>query len=59
MKCQKMENGDYNLSLTKEEIENLSKTIFYAKELKKSQVLFDGLIDFLLSIRNSFLQITE
>jgi len=36
MKCQKSKNGHYNLSLTKKEIENLSKAIFYAEELKKN-----------------------
>lgn len=63
MKCQKRKNGHYNLSLTKKEIDCIAKSIFYIEEIEKKQkeiqVLFKGFIDFLLDIRNSFLQISD
>lgn len=59
MKCQKIKTGYYNLSFTKEDIEGLSKSIFYVEELKKNQALLKSLIDFLLNIRNGFLQISD
>jgi len=59
MKCEKLKNGYYNLSLTKEEIDNIAKSIFYADELKKNQILLKGLTDFLLEIGKRFLQITD
>jgi|GEM_PF-6126761 len=59
MKCKKLENGYYNLNLTKEEVDNIARSIFYAEELKKNQILFKGLIDFLLEIGKGFLQITD
>lgn len=59
MECKKLKSGYYNLSLTKEEVDNIAKSIFYAEELKKNQILLKGLIDFLLEIGKGFLQMTD
>lgn len=59
MKCEKINDDLYKLSLSKEEINGIAKSIFYIQELKKNQILFEGLIKFLLDIRNSFLQFAD
>jgi len=40
--------NEFPIFSKKEDIENISKSVFYAEELKKNQALFKGLIDFLL-----------
>lgn len=56
------------LSFTPQEIDGLAKTSVYIKEIekklkagepRKKKALFESLVDFLLSIRKGFFQITN
>jgi len=68
MKYIKRNNRMWGLHLSQEEIERLAKCSFYISEIKetikagefrKKQALFESLVNFLLDVRNGFLQITE
>ena len=68
MRCIKRNNEMWGLHLSQEEIDGLAKCSFYiseikeaikAGELRRKQALFESLVNFLLDVRNGFLQITE
>ena len=60
MKCEQINDNLGMLSLSEKEVDGIAKSTFFIQELEQHEAaLFKRLVDFLLDIRNGFLQITN